>query len=288
MPSEARLTAKKRAAWKCAGRSPGSKVQCRFQKKLLVTATTKAPTAAATWWMPRTLGQEREDGEVDQVAGAADEAEFEQLHPVRRLPGGSADPVGEFGGRGHRERIRLTRAGAGTAIRVVFPLRWARGTATLAAVALAAAAVALALVFGGKKTPERRQGRGRRPRRARRSKSSPPATAPARPATRPWSRSRSRTSSSRRSSFGGEPQLGEGHLRFSLNRVPDCVDPKKLQDAINSPVGKGRLVGASFDYAALRGPQRRPRRADRLRRQLLPRHPAGDLLPRPSARASTA
>jgi hypothetical protein len=54
--------------------------------------------------------------------------------------------------------------------------------------------------------------------------------------------------------FGGEPLLGEGHLRFSLNRVPDCVDPKKLQDAINSPVGKGRLVGASFDYARYSGP----------------------------------
>src|SRR5580765_6280703 len=24
--------------------------------------------------------------------------------------------------------------------------------------------------------------------------------------------------------FGGEPQLGEGHIRFGLNRVPDCVD----------------------------------------------------------------
>jgi hypothetical protein len=54
--------------------------------------------------------------------------------------------------------------------------------------------------------------------------------------------------------FGNEPQLGEGHLRFSLKRVPDCVDPKKLQDAINSPVGKQRLVGASFDYARYSGP----------------------------------
>ena len=54
--------------------------------------------------------------------------------------------------------------------------------------------------------------------------------------------------------FGGEPQLGEGHLRFSLNRVPDCVDPKKLLDAINSPLGKGRLVGASFDYPKYAGP----------------------------------
>ena len=128
--------------------------------------------------------------------------------------------------------------------------------------------------------------RGRRSARAnRRSKSSRPATAPARPATRSWSRSRSRTSSSRRAHFGGEPQLGEGHLRFSLNRVPDCVDPEKLQTGrSNSPLGNGRLVGASFDYPALRRAQRRPRRADRLRRQLLARDPAGDLLPRPPAR----
>ncbi|HEX5714383.1 MAG TPA: hypothetical protein VFX85_13825 [Solirubrobacterales bacterium] len=54
--------------------------------------------------------------------------------------------------------------------------------------------------------------------------------------------------------FGGEPRLGEGHLRFSLNRVPDCVDPKKLLDAINSPIGNGRLVGASFDYPQYSGP----------------------------------
>jgi hypothetical protein len=54
--------------------------------------------------------------------------------------------------------------------------------------------------------------------------------------------------------FGRAPQLGEGHIRFSLNRVPDCVDPKKLLDAINSPIGNGRLVGASFDYPRYSGP----------------------------------
>jgi hypothetical protein len=54
--------------------------------------------------------------------------------------------------------------------------------------------------------------------------------------------------------FGGEPELGEGNIRFSLKRVPDCVDPKKLQDAINSPIGNGRLVGASFDFPRYSGP----------------------------------
>lgn len=54
--------------------------------------------------------------------------------------------------------------------------------------------------------------------------------------------------------FGGEPQIGEGHIRFGLNRVPDCVDPVKLQRAIESPFGKGRLVGRSFDFAEYAGP----------------------------------
>ena len=54
--------------------------------------------------------------------------------------------------------------------------------------------------------------------------------------------------------FGGDPQLGEGHIRFSLNRVPDCVDPVKLRQAVNSPVGRGRLVGRSFDYPRYSGP----------------------------------
>jgi hypothetical protein len=54
--------------------------------------------------------------------------------------------------------------------------------------------------------------------------------------------------------FGREPQLGEGHIRFALNRVPDCVNPVKLQRAEESPVGRGRLVGASFDFPSLLGP----------------------------------
>jgi hypothetical protein len=54
--------------------------------------------------------------------------------------------------------------------------------------------------------------------------------------------------------FGSEPRLGEGHIRFGLNRVPDCVDPVKLQRAINSPFGNERLVGASFDFPEYAGP----------------------------------
>jgi hypothetical protein len=54
--------------------------------------------------------------------------------------------------------------------------------------------------------------------------------------------------------FGGEPQLGEGSLRFALNRVPDCVVPVKLERAETSPLGRGRLIGASFDFPRYSGP----------------------------------
>jgi hypothetical protein len=54
--------------------------------------------------------------------------------------------------------------------------------------------------------------------------------------------------------FGGEPELGEGSIRFSLNRVPDCVIPEKLQNAIESPLGNARLQGASMDFPRFAGP----------------------------------
>lgn len=54
--------------------------------------------------------------------------------------------------------------------------------------------------------------------------------------------------------FGAEPELAQGHIRFALNRVPDCVDPAKLRRAIESPVGRGRLEGASFDFPRYAGP----------------------------------
>jgi hypothetical protein len=54
--------------------------------------------------------------------------------------------------------------------------------------------------------------------------------------------------------FGHAPELGEGHIKFSLNRVPDCVDPEKLERAINSPFGSGRLIGRSFDLPKHSGP----------------------------------
>ena len=81
--------------------------------------------------------------------------------------------------------------------------------------------------------------------------------------------------------FGGEPQLAEGHIRFGLNRVPDCVDPVKLQRAIDSPFGKGRLVGRSFDFPEFAGPNGVLAKRIGSLGQLLAGDAAGDLLPRP-------
>jgi hypothetical protein len=124
----------------------------------------------------------------------------------------------------------------------------------VAAVALAAVAVALALVFGGSESSD-----------AAKADSEAAPGAPAVEIISPRNGARQVSHAAvvkvavenfqlAPRHFGGESQLGEGHLRFSLKRVPDCVDPKKLADAIKSPVGKGRLAGKSFDYARYAGP----------------------------------
>jgi hypothetical protein len=126
--------------------------------------------------------------------------------------------------------------------------------AIVAALALTAVAVALALVFGGSSESKSNQAEA--------------ATAPGQPAVSIISPRNGARQNARAvvvkvaienfqlapRQFGREPQLDEGHLRFSVKRVPDCVDPVKLEHAINSPIGKGRLVGRSFDYATYAGP----------------------------------
>ncbi len=54
--------------------------------------------------------------------------------------------------------------------------------------------------------------------------------------------------------FGKAPQLGKGHIRFSLNRIPNCVKPESIEKALNSPTSAGRLQGKSFDYPKYSGP----------------------------------
>ena len=128
------------------------------------------------------------------------------------------------------------------------------GNATLAAVVLAAAALALALIFGGGSDSKRAD--------------TDEETVPGRPSIDIVSPRNGARQTSHAVvvktiienfqlaplQFGRDPQLGEGHIRFSLNRVPDCVNPVKLELAINSPIGKGRLVGASFDFPRYSGP----------------------------------
>jgi hypothetical protein len=53
--------------------------------------------------------------------------------------------------------------------------------------------------------------------------------------------------------FGKTPQLGEGILRFSLNKVPDSASQHQLKRA-NSPLGSGRVIGRSFDFPKFSGP----------------------------------
>jgi hypothetical protein len=126
-------------------------------------------------------------------------------------------------------------------------------TATVAAVALAAVAVALAMIFGGKESSEPAQAEARVP--------GEPSVEIISPRNGARQTARAAVVKVKVENFqlaphqlGGEPQLDEGHLRFSLRRVPDCVDPVKLLHAVNSPLGKGRLFGKSFDYAKYAGP----------------------------------
>jgi hypothetical protein len=130
-----------------------------------------------------------------------------------------------------------------------------RRKATWAALALTAAALALALVFGGSGSSQK-------------AEASSEALVPGQPSVSIVSPRNGARQTSHAvvvkvavenfqlapRQFGKEPQLGEGNLRFSLNRVPDCVDPVKLLHAINSPIGKGRLIGASFDFPQYAGP----------------------------------
>jgi hypothetical protein len=54
--------------------------------------------------------------------------------------------------------------------------------------------------------------------------------------------------------FGKEPQLGEGMIRFSLNRVPEGVSESEAEQAASNPLGSGRLVGRTFDCPRYSGP----------------------------------
>ncbi|MEK6276940.1 MAG: hypothetical protein AABM29_02870 [Actinomycetota bacterium] len=54
--------------------------------------------------------------------------------------------------------------------------------------------------------------------------------------------------------FGEAPELGEGHIRFSLNKTPEDVDESELEEAATNPIGSGKVVGRSFDLPQYSGP----------------------------------
>lgn len=54
--------------------------------------------------------------------------------------------------------------------------------------------------------------------------------------------------------FGQAPELGEGHIRFSLNKTPEDVDESELEEAETNPIGSGKVVGRSFDCPQYSGP----------------------------------
>jgi len=138
-------------------------------------------------------------------------------------------------------------------LRVMFgPMRLRK--ATLAALVATGAAVALAIVFGGGKDTER-------------AKAASEAV-PGEPTVSIVSPRNGEVQTNHAvvvkvdlknfelapAHFGKEPELGEGSIRFSLKRVPDCVDPRKLAKAIASPFSSGRLKGASMDFPRFSGP----------------------------------
>src|SRR6476646_3065728 len=56
------------------------------------------------------------------------------------------------------------------------------------------------------------------------------------------------------SHFQGQPELRQGYLRFSLNKVPEDVSESDIQAAADNPLGNGRVIGRSFDYPRFSGP----------------------------------
>jgi hypothetical protein len=54
--------------------------------------------------------------------------------------------------------------------------------------------------------------------------------------------------------FGTTPQLGEGFIRFSLNKVPDSIPESDAEEAESNPLGSGRVIGRSFDFPRFSGP----------------------------------
>lgn len=121
---------------------------------------------------------------------------------------------------------------------------------TLAALVLTGVAVALALVFGGGNATE--AARVAEPDGVPSVSIISPRNGQVEPAHAVVVKVSLHNFELAPASFGQEPELGEGNLRFSLKRVPNCVEPEKLEQALNSPAG--RLKGQSMDFPGHAGP----------------------------------
>ncbi len=125
--------------------------------------------------------------------------------------------------------------------------------ATLGALVLTGAAVAAAIVFGGGKDAEHAKAT-----ESNRGEPSVSIVSPRNGEVQPNHAVvvmvRLENFELAPASFGQEPELGEGSLHFSLNRVPNCVYPEKLEKAVNSPTGRERLIGTSMDFPKTAGP----------------------------------
>jgi hypothetical protein len=126
--------------------------------------------------------------------------------------------------------------------------------ATLAALVLTGAAVALAIVFGGGQKTERAM--------------AAVEAAPGEPVVSIVSPRNGEVQANHAvvvkvdldnfelapQHFLQEPEFGEGAIRFGLKRVPNCVNPVALENALNSPLGNERLTGKSMDVPKYAGP----------------------------------
>ena len=86
------LTARKRAYWTCGTPCSILNVHRRFQMKLLVAATTNAMHERHR--IGHVLVGDREQADVDDVAGPADDAETGQLQPVVMAADADVEPLG--------------------------------------------------------------------------------------------------------------------------------------------------------------------------------------------------
>ena len=156
--------------------------------------------------------------------------------------------------------------------------------ATLAALVLTGAAVALAIVFGGGKDTERAKA-------ATGAETGEPTVSIVSPRNGEVQPSHSvvvkvdlENFQLAPENFGGEPELGEGNLRFAPQPRPQLRRPEKTGESDQQPARQRTPAGRLDGLPRTRRAERDPRRTGRHRGQLLPATRPEIYLPRPAAR----